>query len=123
MNSTKKKVDLGKVLLTSIAALTATGGFLADWNRTHLFNPRWPSHAKFHDAMTISLGLMLGSSALYLLHTRGGNSQYKLQLRSALPAFFWGSMLVAGMFPNAESLESEFPEYVPKLVGYGLMRP
>ena len=27
-------------VLTSVAALTAVGGFLADWNRTHLFNPK-----------------------------------------------------------------------------------
>jgi hypothetical protein len=26
-------------LLTSVATLTAVGGFLADWNRTHLLNP------------------------------------------------------------------------------------
>jgi hypothetical protein len=31
----------GRVLLTAVAALTTVGGFLADWNRTHLFNPDW----------------------------------------------------------------------------------
>ena len=36
-----RRTDKGRLLLTSVAALTAVGGFLADWNRTHLFNPDW----------------------------------------------------------------------------------
>ena len=30
----------GRLLLTTVAALMTVGGFLADWNRTHLFNPK-----------------------------------------------------------------------------------
>jgi hypothetical protein len=37
-----KRLSPGRRILTSIAALTAVGGFFADWNRTHLFNPNWP---------------------------------------------------------------------------------
>src|SRR5262245_4227608 len=52
--------DRGRWLLSGIAGLTAVSGYLADWNRTHLFNPRWPPHAKFHDAWSILLGTGLG---------------------------------------------------------------
>ncbi len=51
-------------MLRALAALTAVGGFVVDWNRTHLFNPRWPPHARFHDAHTIALGSLLGSCGL-----------------------------------------------------------
>ncbi len=61
-----KRNRKGRILLTSIAALTAVGGFLADWNKTHLFNKKWTPHAKFHDAMTILLGTTLGGSGVYL---------------------------------------------------------
>ena len=54
----------GRRILSSVAALTAAGGFLADWNRTHLFNPDWPPHARFHDAQTILLGSLLGVGGL-----------------------------------------------------------
>jgi hypothetical protein len=37
-----KRTSSGRRILTSVAALTAVGGFFADWNRTHLFNPDWP---------------------------------------------------------------------------------
>jgi hypothetical protein len=52
----------GRQILTMLAALTAVGGFLADWNRTHLFNPNWPPHTKYHDAQSIVLGSLLGAS-------------------------------------------------------------
>ena len=48
-------------ILLSVTVLTAAGGFLADWNRTHLFNPGGHPHARFHDAQTI----LLGASGLY----------------------------------------------------------
>jgi hypothetical protein len=57
----------GRLLLISVAALTTVGGFVADWNRTHLFNPDWPPHAKFHDALSIELGALLGACGLYFL--------------------------------------------------------
>jgi hypothetical protein len=59
-----KQTGAGRRILSSVAALTAAGGFLADWNQTHLFNPGRPPHASFHDAQTVLLGLFLGASSL-----------------------------------------------------------
>ena len=44
----------GRTILKSIAVSTTASDFLADWNKTHLFNPKQTPHAKFHDAITIS---------------------------------------------------------------------
>lgn len=37
---------LGRILLTLDGAMLLFGAFLADWNETHIHNPRWPPHAK-----------------------------------------------------------------------------
>jgi hypothetical protein len=66
-----KGTSFGRVILTSVATLTSVGSFLADWNRTHLFNPNWPPHAKYHDAQTILLGSLLGASGLLLPTQKG----------------------------------------------------
>jgi hypothetical protein len=107
----------GRLLLTSVAALTTVGGFLADWNRTHLFNPAWPPHAKFHDAQSILLGSFLGASGLYFLRGRGRHPERDLALGALLPSFFWVTQGAGFAFPGAEGLEAEFPEKVPCVGG------
>jgi hypothetical protein len=108
-------VSGGIALLRAVAGLTAVGGFAADWNRTHLFNPAWPAHARFHDAMTISLGALLGAVSLYAL--RDGREEPDVAVGAAGPALFWIAMASSFAYPGAEGLQSEFPELVPRIRG------
>jgi hypothetical protein len=105
----------GRKALRALALITAISGFAADWNRTHLFNPAWPPHARFHDAMTIALATGLGATALYLL--RDGADRREVAVGATLPALFWGSMGAAFAFPGTAGLEAEFPQYVPRVGG------
>ncbi|MHA7241435.1 DUF6640 family protein [Arthrobacter sp. TMS1-12-1] len=107
----------GRKILNFVAGVTAVGGFAADWNRTHLFNPNWSPHAKFHDAQTIAVGSLLGVGGLYVLNRKGPALQRDTALGALLPAFFWASMGAAFGFPGAEGLQSEFPEVVPRVRG------
>src|SRR4051812_19649895 len=108
-------MTVGRKALRALALTTAISGFVADWNRTHLFNPTWPPHARFHDAMTIALGTGLGSTALYLLRDRADRRE--VAVGAALPVLFWASMGAAFAFPGTAGLEAEFPQYVPRVGG------
>jgi hypothetical protein len=108
-----ERTGKGRSLLTSVAALTAAGGFLADWNRTHLFNPEWPPHARFHNAQTIALG----SCGLYFLCRRGKDPRSDLALGVLLPSLFWVAQGASFTFPRAEGVEAKFPELVPRVKG------
>jgi hypothetical protein len=112
-----KRTNSGRRILISVAALTTVGGFLADWNRTHLFNPNWPPHAKFHDAQSIILGSVLGASGLYFLRRRSKYPERDLALGALLPSFFWVAQGASFAFPEAEGFEAEFPEKVPCVKG------
>lgn len=109
------KNNSGYRLLLGAAAFTSVGGFLFDWNKTHLFNPNWSPHAKFHDAMTILLGSMLGGAGMYLLQKKNGDQAAQLRWGTLLPAFFWTAQAGSFAFPGAKGLEAEFPEKVPQL--------
>ncbi|HKH49490.1 MAG TPA: DUF6640 family protein [Thermoanaerobaculia bacterium] len=115
-----RRRDRGRWLLSGVAVLTAAGGFLADWNRTHLFNPRWPPHAKFHDDWSILLGTGLGSVAAYLLWRRGADPELELALGAGLPALYWAGQAGSHFFPGAAGMESEFPDLVPCVAGIRL---
>jgi Family of unknown function (DUF6640) len=109
----------GRFLLTSIAASTTVGGFVADWNRTHLFTPDWPPHARFHDVLTVAMGALLGACGHYFLLVggRGRDREGDLVLGALLPAIFWVAQGASFAFPGAAGFEVEFPEKVPRVKG------
>lgn len=105
----------GRMVLMTVAGMTAVGGYAMDMNRTHMFNPDWTPHAKFHDAMSITLGSFLGLSGIYFLYRN--TSKQDIRLGTVLPAFFWIAQGVSFTFPGAKGLEAEFPDLIPKFKG------
>ncbi len=109
-------MSAGRRILNFVAAATAVGGFAADYNRTHLFNPNWPPHARFHDAQTITLGALLGGAGLVTLR-RGCGADRGAAAGALLPAFFWASMGSAFLYPGTAGLQAEFPRLIPRIRG------
>src|SRR5258708_13469847 len=58
---------LAFTLVTIVAVLTSFLAYVFDWNETHVFNPNWPPHAKFHNAQTLMLGPLSGALSLWQL--------------------------------------------------------
>jgi hypothetical protein len=110
-----QQAGTGRKLLRGAAAFTAVSGFLVDWNRTHLFNPNWPPHARFHNAQTILLGLFAGAAALYLLRDEKEDDEMRLKLGAAWPASFWLAQGGSFLFPGTGGMDSEFEHLVPSV--------
>ena len=55
----------GRALLTLSAIAQTSGAYIADWNETHVLNPNWPPHARFHNGQTMSMSAGLGLCSLY----------------------------------------------------------
>ena len=56
----------GRILIVLGNLLYSIGAFLADFNETHVYNPTWPPHARFHNGQTMTLGVLLAAMSLYL---------------------------------------------------------
>jgi len=44
---------------------------LLEWNHTHVFNPDWPPHARFHEVWQLFTHIALGLVAMWLVWVKG----------------------------------------------------
>ncbi|KAK4245742.1 hypothetical protein C7999DRAFT_42760 [Corynascus novoguineensis] len=127
---------LGKLLFTIDAVGLLLGAPLADYNHTHIFNPRWPPHAKFHCAQTINLSVTLGLATLYYTWRSSflpksvpppiAREREQDSLRTALftGTIYWIAGLASILYPGTAWVDPEFdpsglPPQVPIFVGFG----
>ncbi len=103
-----KTLSTGKLLITLVALWATVGSYFFDWNHTHIYNPRWPPHAKFHNAQTMLLGTALGLTALWILWSPSGDGRYKLRLAAALASYYWLTQVGATLFPGTALIDPEF---------------
>jgi hypothetical protein len=93
--------SIGKLLISLVAVFTSVSPYLADWNETHIYNPLWTPHAKFHNAQTMVLGALLGLLAIYCLwFRRTVSDQQKLNEGAVLASLYWLAQLPAVFFPG-----------------------
>ena len=59
--STAMGREAGRGLLTLANLITALAPVAADWNDSHIFNQRWPSHARFHGVVALAMTSGLAS--------------------------------------------------------------
>ena len=103
--------------LTLVAVWTTINGLAADMNYTHLFNPAWSPHAKFHDWVSIVTGVLTGLAALYYLWRRGARSRADLEFSCVVQALFWVALILGYTFPGTHGTAYEHPEFVPEIFG------
>jgi hypothetical protein len=109
-----KEFPFGKVLISLTAAGTTVGPYIFDWNETHIRNPKWPPHAKFHNAQTMSMGVALSLATLYHLW-RPGYSRASLDSAAISASTYWLTQLSAGLYPGTASVDPPGEDNWPQL--------
>jgi hypothetical protein len=110
-----------QAVLTGAAVGTIIGTGQADLNRTHVFNQRWPPHARFHGIAgwgTITATQLL---ALWLTWRSAGHPDERdlgIRVAAALPVLAWAPFFVAVATPGA-AVEDE-PGELPRVAGVPL---
>jgi hypothetical protein len=108
----------GKILLTLSAIGQVAGPFIFDFNETHVKNPRWPPHARFHNGQTMSMGVCLALATIYYTWRRSSNALIaKDSLKTAMifGSVYWVTGLSAILYPGTKWVDPEFGEGHPQL--------
>lgn len=106
-------ISPGTILLFLVNLSYMLGAFLADFNATHVYNPNWPPHAKFHNGQTMSLAILLSLASNTLLYqsttaTDQVVARDKLAWAAVIGSFYAGAGLMAIWFPGTAWVDPEF---------------
>ena len=99
---------IARCLFTFNAAAFAVGGFIADWNKSHVFNPRWPPHAKFHDGQTLSFGILLAAATLFFAWRRSGDRRTNVLAAAITGGVIYWAQAGAYALPGTAWTDPEF---------------
>jgi hypothetical protein len=106
-------ISIGLILLSIQPIFICIGSFVADFNKTHVFNPAWPGHARFHNGQTMSMSVLLCLSSLYYTWRTPQHSSFKAKKESLFAAALFGSIytataLSAWFYPGALCVDKMF---------------
>lgn len=112
---------ISRLILSGASIGTILGTGLADLNTTHIFNPAWPPHARFHNAT--GWGTVVGSQllALWLLWRPGQEAHDRdlaVTTAALLPAVAWVPFFPALAVSGAD-VEDE-PAHLRRVAGVPL---
>lgn len=90
-----KRLTVGRTLVTLVALFWALGAIGADFNDTHVFNPAWLPHARFHAAFQLVLTACTAAIAIRLVWSP--QLGYGTLLTAIYPLAFFVTPLVPGV--------------------------
>lgn len=80
----------------------------ADMNHTHIYNPRWPPHARFHNGQTLSMSILLGGLTTFLAWMPSSDVPTMIWAVAASASLYFISQSMAILYPNTSYFDPEF---------------
>jgi hypothetical protein len=106
---------IGRGLLTLANAITVAGPLAADLNDSHVFNSRWPGHARFHGVTALAMTATLATVSIWSLWTGANEPATTRLFAAAVPTAYWAPFFVAPLVPGT-TIEDD-PHPVARLAG------
>ena len=99
---------ISRLLFTLCGIGLALGAHLADLSPSHIFNPRWPPHAKFHTGQTLSMSLLLSLLTILFAWRKTSDQREAVFATAGFAAAYWVTQATAIAYPNTAFYDPEF---------------
>lgn len=111
----KRKV--GRILLSVVLVATAVVSVAVDWNASHIFNPDWTPHARFHDVVMLHLLSGVCILGLWLMWRRSPEPEIGARVAALIPIIFWAAFFYTTFLVPGTGLGASPDEVPPILLG------
>ena len=99
---------ISRLLFTLSAIGLAVGAHVADMNPSHIFNDRWPPHAKFHTGQTLSMSVLLSLLTIWFGWRKTSDQRGTVLATAGFAAAYWVTQATAILYPNTAFYDPEF---------------
>jgi hypothetical protein len=106
---------LTRSLLTLANVITVAAPVAADWNDSHIFNDRWPAHARFHGVTALAMATSLSAANVWSLWSGQADRDAVRFFAAAVPVTYWAPFFLAPLVPGTGVDDPPHP--VPRLAG------
>jgi hypothetical protein len=89
-----------RVIFTAIGVSLPLAAHRADMNETHIYNPDWPPHAKFHDGQTLSMSILLGGLTTFLAWKSSKNVPMMVAGAACAASLYFITQSTAILYPG-----------------------
>jgi hypothetical protein len=117
MSGTRTSPIAGRIVLTIAALFMAVATYVADWNASHIYNPHWPPHAKFHNGQTMAMAIVLALLGLFFVWRRRGDARSNVLAGALVLAVYWVTQALANLYPGVGWTDPEFLKPGQSLTG------
>ena len=99
---------ISRILFYFVSLYLVVGAHIADYSRTHLLDPRWPPHAKFHDGQTLMFSIFLAALTIFFATQRTEDRKLTLISTAAFASMYWVTQALAIVYPGTAFVDPEF---------------
>ena len=99
---------VSRLLFTLSAVGLTVGAHVADLSPSHLFNDRWPPHAKFHTGQTLSNSVLLALLTILFAWRKTSDRREGVYATAGFAAAYWVTQASAIAYPNTAFYDPEF---------------
>jgi hypothetical protein len=92
----------GRIVLSVPLALGIIAFLAFQWNTTHVFNPKWHPHARFHAVQLGLFFIVLSGIGLWQVWSTTIGLPAAAWLAAAVPFVFWGGEFAALLVPGTD---------------------
>ncbi len=89
-----------RLIFILLAILLPLGSHLADYNETHIFNPHWPPHAKFHGGQTLMFSWLLGICSVFFALRKTSDRVVSVWAAALFASVYWFAQIGAILYPG-----------------------
>jgi hypothetical protein len=99
---------VSRILFCFVSLYLVVGAHVADYSRTHLLDPRWPPHAKFHDGQTLMFSIFLAAITIFFAIKKTQDRNITLIATTSFAALYWVTQALAIVYPGTAFVDPEF---------------